>query len=78
MVDPALAAAAVTDGGNPLTDREREVLRAAADGAPVGDVAQRLYLSRGTVRIHLSAAIRKLGTRTRIEAVRSAEDRGWL
>jgi two-component system response regulator DesR len=78
VVDPGLAALALSEGQNPLTDRERDVLRAAASGAPVGDVAGRLFLSRGTVRNHLSSAIRKTGTRTRIEAVRAAEERGWL
>ncbi|GAA1175238.1 response regulator [Pseudonocardia alaniniphila] len=78
VVDPGLAALALSDGENPLTDRERDVLRAAACGAPVGDVAGRLFLSRGTVRNHLSSAIRKTGTRTRIEAARAAEERGWL
>ncbi|WP_211174519.1 DNA-binding response regulator [Pseudonocardia xinjiangensis] len=78
VVDPGLAALALSEGENPLTDRERDVLRAAACGAPVGDVAGRLFLSRGTVRNHLSSAIRKTGTRTRIEAVRAAEERGWL
>lgn len=78
VVDPGLAAQALSDGDNPLTARERDVLRTAGDGAPVDDVARRLFLSPGTVRNHLSAAIRKTGTRTRIEAVLAAERRGWL
>lgn len=78
VVDPVLAALALSEGENPLTDRERDVLRAAGDGAPVEEVARRLFLSPGTVRNHLSAAIRKTGTRTRIEAVLTAERRGWL
>ncbi len=78
VVDPGLAAQALSDGDNPLTERERDVLRTAGDGAPVDDVARRLFLSPGTVRNHLSAAIRKTGTRTRIEAVLAAERRGWL
>lgn len=78
VVDPGLAAQALSDGDNPLTARERDVLRTAGDGAPVHDVARRLFLSPGTVRNHLSAAIRKTGTRTRIEAVLAAERRGWL
>ncbi|MBN6037583.1 response regulator [Amycolatopsis sp. 195334CR] len=78
VVDPALAAESLATGTSPLTGREREVLRAAGDGATVADVAGRLHLSDGTVRNHLSAAIGKTGARTRAEAVRIAEDRGWL
>lgn len=78
VVDPALATQALSEGANPLTDRERDVLRAAGDGAPVDDIAARLYLSRGTVRNHLSSAIHKTDTRTRTEAARTAELRGWL
>ena len=65
-------------GPNPLTDREREVLAAAADGATVADVAAALHLSESTVRNYLSAAIGKTGSRNRIEAVRVARQRGWL
>ncbi|MGC7094205.1 response regulator [Amycolatopsis lurida] len=78
VVDPALAAESLATGTSPLTGREREVLRAAGDGATVADVAGRLHLSDGTVRNHLSAAIGKTGARTRAEAVRIAEERGWL
>jgi len=78
VVDPALAAAALSVGPNPLTDREREVLAAAADGATVADVAAALHLSESTVRNYLSAAIGKTGSRNRIEAVRVARQRGWL
>lgn len=78
VVDPALAAESITSGPDPLTEREREVLRCAADGAPVERIARRLYLSNGTVRNHLSAVIRKTGTSTRSEAYRVAEERGWL
>jgi len=78
VVDPALAAAALSVGPNPLTDREREVLAAAADGATVADVAVALHLSESTVRNYLSAAIGKTGSRNRIEAVRVARQRGWL
>jgi two-component system, NarL family, response regulator DesR len=76
VVDPALAAAALREGDNPLTGRERDVLRASADGATIGDVAARLYLSEGTVRNYLSTAIKKLGTRNRVEAARLAERKG--
>jgi two-component system response regulator DesR len=78
VVDPALAAAALSDGDNPLTEREREVLAASEDGATIEDIAARLFLSEGTVRNYLSTAIKKLGTRNRVEAARLAERKGWL
>ena len=78
VVDPGLAAAALSEGNNPLTDREREVLAAAEDGATIEDVARKLYLSEGTVRNYLSTAIKKLGARNRVEAARLAERKGWL
>ena len=77
-LDAELAAAAMAAGDSPLTEREREVLAAAASGATAPDIAARLFLSEGTVRNHLSAAIGKLGAANRIEAARLAEDRGWL
>ncbi|MFI0824568.1 response regulator [Streptomyces roseolus] len=78
VVDPALAAAALGAGPNPLTAREREALAAAVDGATVADIAGRLRLSESTVRNHLSAAIGKTGTRDRMEAARAARQQGWL
>ena len=78
VVDPALALAALSEGDNPLTAREREVLEASANGASVASVAGTLRLSEGTVRNHLSAAIKKLGSRNRVEAARLAESKGWL
>ncbi|MET7418468.1 response regulator transcription factor [Dactylosporangium sp. NPDC005555] len=78
VVDPALAAAALAAGPDPLTDRERDVLRESAGGATVADVAARLHLSESTVRNYLSAAITKTGTRNRIEAVGVAQANGWL
>ncbi|AHH95094.1 response regulator transcription factor [Kutzneria viridogrisea] len=78
VVDPALAAESLASGASPLTDREREVLLTASDGGTVSDVAKALHLSEGTVRNHLSSAIGKTGARTRAEAARIAEDRGWL
>ncbi|WHT16084.1 response regulator transcription factor [Crossiella sp. CA-258035] len=78
VIDPGLAAAALRSGPNPLTERERELLAAAADGATVADLAAQLFLSESTVRNYLSSAIQKTGTRNRIEAVRAAADRGWL
>jgi two-component system response regulator DesR len=78
VVDPALAAESLAAGDSPLTEREAEVLRAARDGRTVADLAAALHLSEGTVRNHLSSAIGKTGARTRAEAVRLAEDAGWL
>ena len=78
VVDPALAAESLAAGDSPLTERETEVLRAARDGGTAADLAAALHLSEGTVRNHLSSAIGKTGARTRAEAVRLAEDAGWL
>lgn len=78
VVDPALAAATLAGGPSPLTGRERDVLVASRDGAPVADIARRLFLSEGTVRNYLSSAIAKTGSRNRVEALRAGEDRGWL
>jgi len=78
VVDPGLAAATLAGGASPLTGRERDVLVAARDGATVADIAGKLFLSEGTVRNYLSAAIAKTGTRNRVEAVRKAEEKGWL
>jgi len=78
VIDPALAAAALAAGPNPLTDRERDVLAAADGGATIADIAARLFLSENTVRNYLSAAIGKTGARNRIEAVQTARHNGWL
>ena len=78
VVDPALAASALSERGSPLTDRERDVLAASVDGATIRDVAAVLYLSEGTVRNYLSTAIQKLGARNRVEAARLAQQKGWL
>jgi two-component system, NarL family, response regulator DesR len=78
VVDPVLALATLSDGENPLTNREREVLQASLSGASIADIAATLYLSEGTVRNHISVAIQKLGARNRIEAARLAEEKGWL
>jgi two-component system response regulator DesR len=78
VVDPALAVSALAEPGNPLTERERDVLVATADGATVADAAARFSLSEGTVRNYLSTAIQKLGVRNRVEAARLAERKGWL
>ena len=78
VVDPALAAATLAGGASPLTARERDALVAARDGATIADIAKLLFLSEGTVRNYLSSAISKTGTRNRVEALRVAEDNGWL
>jgi two-component system response regulator DesR len=78
VVDPALAVAALSEGDNPLTEREREVLAETARGRSIADIAAALYLSEGTVRNYLSEAIQKLGARNRSDAARIAEQRGWL
>jgi len=78
IVDPGLAAAALAEGESPLTAREHDVLAAARTHATVADIAGALFLSAGTVRNYLSSAMQKLGASTRGEAVRIAEERGWL
>jgi two-component system, NarL family, response regulator DesR len=78
VVDPELALLALSEGNNPLTNREREVLAAALFGASLAEIATRLSLSEGTVRNHLSTAMQKLGAQNRMEAARSAEQKGWL
>jgi len=77
-VDPELAAEAITAGDSPLTPRETDVLEAAAGGAPVEDIAQRVHLSPGTVRNYLSSAVAKLGAANRHEAATTARRMGWI
>jgi two-component system, NarL family, response regulator DesR len=78
VVDPGLAAAALSQGENPLTAREQEVLERARLHGTVAELAAELNLSPGTTRNHLSAIMQKLDARSRIEAIRVAEERGWL
>ncbi len=78
VIDPELAATALSAGPNPLSAREREVLVTAAGGAAIAQIAASLHLSEGTVRNYLSASIQKTGTQNRIEAVITAEHNGWL
>ena len=78
VVDPVLATDSLVAGESPLTARETEVLLAARDGSPVAVIARRLFLSEGTVRNHLSAAIGKTGSTNRAEAVLTAQGNGWL
>ncbi len=77
VIDPDLAAEAWTDA-DPLTDRERQVLRYAGEGASSAEIAGRLRLSEGTVRNYLSEAISKLGASNRTDAARIARQKGWL
>jgi two-component system response regulator DesR len=78
IVDPTLAMAALSEGNNPLTERERDVLAAATGGASISEIASSLSLSEGTVRNYLSVAIQKLGAHNRVEAAHIAEQKGWL
>ncbi|MER6945474.1 response regulator transcription factor [Nonomuraea sp. NPDC000554] len=78
VLDPELVASAMEYGESPLTQRETAVLRAAARGASAEEIASRLHLSPGTVRNYLTAAITKTGARNKIDAIRVAEDAGWL
>lgn len=78
VLDPALAEESLFDGANPLTDREQQVLRLAADGRSAGAIASEVFLSAGTVRNHLSSAIGKTGAANRTQAVRIAQDKGWI
>jgi two-component system response regulator DesR len=78
VIDPTLAASTLAAGESPLTARERDVLVASRSGSTVADIAAKLYLSDGTVRNYLSAAIAKTGARNRTEAFRVADERGWL
>jgi two-component system response regulator DesR len=78
VVDPGLAAAALSEGESPLTAREHEVLLASRQHATVADIALALYLSPGTVRNHLSSVMHKLGAANRAEALRVAEEKGWV
>jgi two-component system, NarL family, response regulator DesR len=78
VLDPELVAAAVETGTSPLTDREADVLRAAQSGLSTAEIGNRLNLSPATVRNYLSNTISKLGARNRLDAIRIAEDSGWL
>lgn len=78
VVDPKLATDSLLAGESPLTQRETEVLQSARDGSSVAAIAAKLFLSEGTVRNHLSAAIGKTGATNRAEAVITAEGNGWL
>ena len=76
-IDPSLAVNAWSEP-DPLTDRERAVLRLAGDGQSSSAIGKALGLTEGTVRNYLSEAIGKVGAENRTEAARIARDRGWL
>jgi two-component system, NarL family, response regulator DesR len=77
-VDPEFAVEALAEKPCPLTDRELEILRLVADDRSAPDIARALHLSAGTVRNYVSAAMTKLGARTRAQAARQARDNGWI
>ncbi len=78
FLDPALVSAALDIGLSPLTPRETDVLRAAAEGGSTEEIGATLFLSPATVRNYLSNAITKLGARNRIDAIRIAREAGWM
>lgn len=78
VIDPDLAAESFNIGPSPLTDRERQVLKAAQHGDSIVFIAQKLNLAQGTVRNHLSNAMSKLGAQNRFDAATRAEENGWL
>jgi two-component system response regulator DesR len=78
VIDSELAFAALGTADSPLTDRELDVLRLAAQGASSAEIASNLFLSVRTVRNHISRIIGKVGARNRVDAIRIADDAGWL
>ncbi len=78
VLDPQVAVAVLTAAENPLTERERKILAIVAEGAPVKEIANRLYLATGTVRNNISRILAKTGASTRLEAYRIAREAGWL
>jgi two-component system response regulator DesR len=78
VIDPQLALAAWDVGENPLSEREAQVLRLAAHGADAEEIASKLHLSVGTVRNYLTTIVSKLNARNRVDAIRIAEDAGWI
>lgn len=77
-IDPQLAVAAWGGTENPLTERENEVLKLAAEGAEAPEIARLLHLTTGTVRNYLTAVVAKLNARNRVDAIRIARESGWL
>jgi two-component system response regulator DesR len=78
FIEPAIAASMLNGRSNPLTPRERDVLRLAAEGMSVRDIAGALFLSAGTVRTYLSTINQKVGARSRLDAIRIATEANWL
>jgi two-component system, NarL family, response regulator DesR len=78
VIDPKLALATLEAADNPLSPREAEVLTRFAAGASATEIAAEMYLSYGTVRNYLASAVTKLGARNRVDAIRIAEEAGWL
>jgi two-component system response regulator DesR len=78
VLDVEFAVAALNANNNPLTERERDILRLAVHGAPAKEIAGNLYLSAGTVRNYLARIKMKTGARTRLDAIRRAQDAGWI
>jgi two-component system response regulator DesR len=78
VFDPTLAVAALETAQNPLSPREAEVLKRYGEGASAAEIAAELFLSYGTVRNYLAAAVTKLGARNRVDAARIAGEAGWL
>ena len=77
VIDPELAISALDDN-DPLTDKERKALRLASEGLKTGEIAEKLFLSEGTIRNYLSECIAKLNASNRVEAARIAKQKGWL
>jgi two-component system, NarL family, response regulator DesR len=78
VIDPSLTFSALDFGASPLTERETEALGVAAQGSTTAEIAVYLSLTEGTVRNYLSRAIAKIGARNRVDAIRIANERGWL
>jgi two-component system response regulator DesR len=78
VVDPALALVALEAPESPLSQRETEVLRMSASGAQPAEIAERLFLTYGTIRNYLASAVTKLGARNRVDAIRIATESGWI
>jgi len=78
FIEPAIAASVLNRRPNPLTPRERDVLRLAAEGMSVRDIADGLFLTKGTVRTYLSTIMQKIGARSRLDAIRIATEENWL
>lgn len=63
---------------NPLTEREKEVLNLIADGKNTKEIADHMYITRGTVRNYISVILDKLNVSNRIEAIMRFKEKGWF